>query len=293
MDVVFSMLRRDEIDEAVAFIVRQNRDPEHRVTYLGTESDDVRNALLEDLTDLPAEQAILLGRIDGRLAALWGVEYDAPRGKGYSWGPFVDHDDWLLVARLMWDELLRVMPDSLVWMQLAFDSRNQLAVQLAESLGFARRRVDHLLLRLERANHRAGEHEDLIEVGPEQKAKLGALHDELFPSTYFDGAELGSRLCDTRKAFVNEQVTGYVYGEVKPEIGFGGVDFVGVDEAARGSGLAGRLLNRILTWVFSHPAIPAVELTVADGNPAERIYARAGFERQLRIVAFERTIIRE
>lgn len=122
---------------------------------------------------------------------------------------------------------------------------------------------------------------------------MAVLHDKLFPTTYFDGAELGARLCGTRKAFVNKEVTGYAYGEVRPEVGVGGVDFVGVDAAARGSGLAGRLLNRILTWIFSHPSIPAVELTVADGNPAERIYVRAGFRRQLRIVAFERTIIRD
>ena len=293
MNIDFSLMRTDEIDEMVEFVARLNRITEHRVTYLGTETDDIRAAIVEDMTDLPPEKAILLGRIDGRLAAVWGVEYDAARGKGYSWGPFVDHPDWAEVAGLMWDELLRTMPDTLVWMQLALDSRNQRAIEFAESLGFGRRRVDHLLLRLACNDHEAHNHDDLIEVDREQQAGLAALHDKIFPTTYFDGAELVSRLNETRRAFVNREVTGYVYGEVRPEVGFGGVDFVGVDEAARGSGLAGRLLNRALTWIFSHPTIPAVELTVADGNPAERIYTRAGFKRDLRIVAFERTIIRD
>jgi GNAT superfamily N-acetyltransferase len=102
---------------------------------------------------------------------------------------------------------------------------------------------------------------------------------------------LGSQLDDPEVAvFVAEDagtVVGYVYAGLEPQswkelrdpAGF--IHDVVVEEAARGQGIASRLVEAAADWLESQGA-PRVLLWTAERNPvAQRLFARAGFRRTM------------
>jgi len=102
---------------------------------------------------------------------------------------------------------------------------------------------------------------------------------------------LGTQLEETDVViFVAEQagaVVGYVYAGLEPQswkelrdpAGF--IHDVVVEPAARGQGLATRLVEAAAAWLEEHGA-PRVMLWTAEKNPtAQRLFERAGFRRTM------------
>jgi ribosomal protein S18 acetylase RimI-like enzyme len=56
------------------------------------------------------------------------------------------------------------------------------------------------------------------------------------------------------------------------------LEFVGVDQQARGRGYASALLTHAIHWIFSHKSIREIDLSVYKSNPAFNLYQRLGFE---------------
>ena len=72
----------------------------------------------------------------------------------------------------------------------------------------------------------------VMEVTRANQSAFAELHDRLFPTTYYNGAELVERLNENRRAWLTEDLLGYIYVECKPDHGWASLEFVGVDEAA-------------------------------------------------------------
>ena len=124
-------------------------------------------------------------------------------------------------------------------------------------------------------------------------AGLEALHNQLFPNTYFSAAQLIAMSAETDKRLMIEQVdgrlAGYIFLQARPASRDAYIDFLGVAEPFRRRGLAGRLLSRALDWVFARPFVEEVTLTVHTSNIAAlALYEAAGFQMRHTLVGYRK-----
>lgn len=283
-------LRKGDIGQAAEFIARLNRRPEDHIVYLGTEPDEIQDSLLNDLTDLPAEEAVAVAVEGDRIVGLWGVEMDNSRGRAYMWGPFVEHEPWQETAAKLYDAIEALVPDGTTWFQIAIGSKNVRVHDLAERMGYPKRETNHFNMALSRADYRPANDSMVIELPESARDAFAALHDRHFPNTYYDGAELLGRLSETRRGWITEDNLGYVYVECKPEHGWASLEFVGVDERARGRGYGRALLSKACGWLLGHEKIDTVELSVAGDNRAMSLYKKTGFRIAKEIVVFQKEL---
>jgi RimJ/RimL family protein N-acetyltransferase len=113
------------------------------------------------------------------------------------------------------------------------------------------------------------------------------LFDAIFPDTFYTGAQVVERL-NTERLSEQEQV--FIYTEGDAVLGFchasvnqganeGYIEFVGVAEQARRRGIARRLLQAAMHWLFEEQAMPKIGLTTGDDNVnAHALYQELGFQ---------------
>ena len=281
------LFRSDDLEGVAELIARLNRRPDNHIVYLGDDPDEIRDAFTNDLTDLPAEKAVLVAVEGDAIAGVWGLEIDGERGRAYMWGPFVEHKDWEQVAEQLHAGLAEIAPPGTNWFQIAVGAENRRVQEFAVRLGYKPRDRRHYTMNLPRASFSRAAADGVIELTEAAQPAFAALHDKLFPETYYDGAELIQRLDETRRGWVTEDLRGYVYVECKPDLGWASLEFIGVDPAGRDKGHGRALLSRACEWLLSHPLVEAVDLSVASDNPAVGLYRKAGFMIKKEICVFQ------
>ncbi len=277
--------RSNDLDDIASLVARLNNRPEHHNCYLGSELDEIRDAFLNDLPDLPAEDAVLVATDADRLIGVLGLEVDAARGRAYLWGPFVDHPEWQSVADRLWSRALEIRPDNVCDFRTGIAAENERSLEFAQAHEFELSDKQHYTMELQRSAFLSSDANGVVELQEAQTDKFAALHDTVFPDTYYNGQEIVARIGDTRKVFVTEDVSGYAYLELKPELGFASLEFIGVGESGRGRGYGSALLSKGCEWTFSHPKIDSMTLSVASNNPAVRLYQKHGFGIKQKILA--------
>ena len=119
------------------------------------------------------------------------------------------------------------------------------------------------------------------------------LHDTEFPATYLTvDRMLGQAADGERTALVavdaDDHVVGYATGEVQPD-GNGFIDFLAVDETARGRGVGPALIAGLVEALEPSITSNAVHLTVQDHRTAARaVYDRLGFRQDIGIIGYRR-----
>jgi ribosomal protein S18 acetylase RimI-like enzyme len=92
---------------------------------------------------------------------------------------------------------------------------------------------------------------------------------------------VAASLDDTHRLLIaveGDRLSGYVYLQHRRVEGEGYVDYLGVDESARGRGLGRALLTAAAHWALVERALPRMHLTVRQDKPvALRLYEGAGF----------------
>jgi ribosomal protein S18 acetylase RimI-like enzyme len=275
----------DDLEQVVELVARLNARPEHHVCYLGTEVDEIRDAFLNDLPDLPADEVVVVAAEGDRLIGVWGLEVDAARGRAYQWGPFVDHPEWQNVANRLWDKLLEIRPAGTNDFRTGVADENTRFLKFADEHKFELSDKQHYTMELKRPAFTPSSSDGVIALPEAETEKFAALHDAIFPDTYYNGREIVARICDTRKVFVTEDTCGYIYIELKPDLGFASLEFIGVGEGGRGKGYGSALLLKGCDWTFSHPRVDSLQLNVASDNSAVRLYRKHGFEIKRKILA--------
>ena len=109
-----------------------------------------------------------------------------------------------------------------------------------------------------------------------------ALHNRVFPNTYYEGNEIIERLSDTNKLFVsmkNDKLEGYVYVEVNPEFQEANIEFIATAENSRRKGVGECLLQAAIQYIFSFQGMREIELCLNTNNDrAMKLYKKVGFE---------------
>jgi ribosomal protein S18 acetylase RimI-like enzyme len=206
-----------------------------------------------------------------------------PRTAPAEWDAVAD----VLLARVVTDVVREEARD----IELAADAGNERLHELALRHGFRRGKPSCALeigtdaiSRLPRA--------DVPALAGAQHTELVALHDLLFPGTYYSGRQVVEQH-ERGEAIVlalmeEGRLTGYAVGRID-SAGEGYLDFLGVAEDARGSGLGRRLVTAICRRLVDAGARSKVSLTVYEDNaPALALYERLGFTRAASLVGYRR-----
>jgi ribosomal protein S18 acetylase RimI-like enzyme len=290
-------------DELTRFVGELNRDEAHQIGYLDADPAQIAKMLLEHA--LPPHESWVVARKDGRIVGALGFEADAELGRAWIYGPFALPSDveegaggrqaeaWATIADRLWEEAQALLPDGLREHELFCNIHNANCIVFAERHAFPLH-SDALIFRFGRealAGLPASEAHELTDV---YSAAFQALHDQVFPRTYFSGRQVLERRNEHRKLFAIVEdgvLLGYAYVELLPEFGEGNLEFIGVSEQARGKGVGGRLMAMALTWMFSFSNMQEIFLTTNSTNTAAiGLYRKVGFELLHTMRAFRKTL---
>ncbi len=265
--------------EVVGFITRLNEEPAHRIGYIGETREDV----IHDLGDLsvPLREGFRLADEDGRLVGVLGYDADLTLGRVWLMGPFVDHPDWQTIADQLYDEICRTLPSELTQHELFGHTDNQLLAEFALAHCFDALPETHLL-EIGRPLIPSGIPDGIVTYDATFGDQFAALHAATFPSTYYSAEQLVD-LQDERRHLLlatdQNRLLGYAFVQTMPDIQQAYLDFIGVAEGQRRTGIGRRLLQAVMAVAFRDPAIDRLHLTVnSDNSAAYQLYQSFGFE---------------
>lgn len=258
-------------------IAEQNQRPEGQCMHSGEGRESILQTMLK--WEAAGEICFALAEQEGRLVGLHGAEFDEELARGWLWGPFVLAEDWTGVAGALLAELLELLPSTIRRLDFFVHERNQRALSFYLEQGFHSIQTSHVYA-APRPPARLAPPEPCPPLAGDQAGVFRALHDGIFPKTYYTGQDILDQLDGDHQVFVcgpGQDLWGYLYAIVD-EAGEGYVEFVGVRADRRGKGLGHRLLLTAMDWLFSVKRVPQVGLTVSDDQVnARSLYEKAGF----------------
>jgi GNAT superfamily N-acetyltransferase len=292
----FRVLSATDWPGLAPFLHRHNRRPDGRVHCLHTEQGESEESHAQELRELPADEGLFIAaewpqRVAG-VAGVVGAEFDPPLRRAWLRGPLVaplpgaDAEAEAEADTLRRDliaALLQALPQ--IDRFDAFPSADEAALISAyHDAGFVDQQQHHVM-RLDAGTDvaRTGFAGHIVDARPDDPAiaQLQPLHDRLFPNSYLPGERMAADLDEDHHLFIarlDGQAAGYLYIQYKPHEDEGYVDFLGVDETARGRGAGRALLQAAVDWALRTRRLPKVHLTVRqDRAPALGLYESLGF----------------
>jgi ribosomal protein S18 acetylase RimI-like enzyme len=286
-EAVVRALAPSELSEVAGFVAAQQSDPTRHIAYLGSEADGIAAELVA-LEPLGLE-AVLVARRGDELAGVLGADWSDDPPRVWWFGPFVAAGGpFDPVADVLLSAGRALLPAEVTQEEFAVDRRNEVVAAFAQRHGFEPGEGSSALLTTDLDAVRlpspaAGEPADLLglRVAPVADPTRGAvavLHDRLFPGTHTPGDRLDRApdrvvLAATRDG----AVLGYVAAERQAD-GAGYVDFLGVDEPARGRGIGRVLVVAACQRLRDDLGCSLAHLTVRESNvAARRLYTSIGF----------------
>jgi RimJ/RimL family protein N-acetyltransferase len=308
---------QQSLDELARFVGELNCDQTQQIGYLDDDPAQIAKFLAEH--DLPPHQSWVVAHEDGRMVGALGFEADGELGRAWIYGPFVrapqakeegEHptafssnplewaegwrtEPWAALADRLWNAAQVLLPSGLREHELFYNIHNTNGIAFAARHGFPEH-GDALILRFGRELLASLAASEARELAADQRASFQALHDQIFPQTYYSGRQILERVGEHRKVFAiaeGGELLGYTYVEILPEFGEGNLEFIGVSEQARGKGIGNRLLTAALRWMFGFPSLNEIFLTTNTTNTAAiALYQKVGFQLIHTMRAFRKTL---
>lgn len=264
-------------------IADQNRNPETHCIQSDTGNDfqSIQNEITR--LDLDSGICFIVAFQDNQLIGTLGCELDEELGRGWIRGPFVvaDTNNWENVAASLLQGLQNTLPSAIHWLDSYLNIANERGNNFYLTHGFKKLRLAHVYV--------AATPENPLELSgtckslhPNQAQNFSTLHESIFPQTYATGQRILDKLGDHHQVFVytkGSEILGYLYATVEEDSGDGSVEFVGVREDARGTGIGRQLLQTALYWLFEVKKVPQAILVVNDNlTNARSLYESVGFK---------------
>jgi ribosomal protein S18 acetylase RimI-like enzyme len=251
-----------------------NRRADGRVRCLHFEQGDDEAAHANELGALAADEALFVA-VDGR--GVVGAEFLAGQARAWVRGPLADEP-------ALGATLLQALFDALPGVTRfdAFPQADEQAlVAMLRDAGFVPEALHHVMgLDAAAARLSAAVGSRAVQLADAPLPALLMLHDRLFPGTYLRGDALVASLDADHALLLREEAglgIGYAYVQWQSETREGYVDYLGVDEAARGRGWGRALLDDAVRWSLARGARRVCLTVRADRAPALGLYRAAGF----------------
>lgn len=280
------------VKEIAEFISNINCNVDSYIGYCGTDKNEIEETLLNDFSDFPIEQSIAFYKEGNRLVGLLGIDMDQDTGEGELWGPFIQHEEWDKIADGLWEQLIEQLPLSPTKVYGFYHVENQNGRRFIERLQGSRT-GEHSILTIS-SNELLNDEKhstNLREISDEFHHGFISLHNEYFPSTYYSGEEILTRLNKEQKVFIavmNGELCGYVFCEASPVHGEGEIHYIAVSSKVRTKGIGRSLLLKGLQFLFSFKEIQMISLCVDSENIAAiKLYQSSGFKEKYRLHSFE------
>jgi len=268
---------KEYFEELVQFVSRLNSDGAHHIGFFGEGEADIRASLAECV--VPPEDCFLMAYDDDHLVGVFGVDTNPEIHRAWLFGPLVEHEDWHLIADLLYQQVKLMIPNEINEYDLYCDEQNTHMDEFASRYGFPMR-SQTAVLNLSKQTYKPAA-EKKTKIIPFENSFFEAfheLHDKTFPNTYFTAGQIVEKINESRQLFIavdDARLLGYIFCKVD-ETGY--IDFLGTDENVRGRRIGSDLLAAALDWMLSTPEINSVNLTVqADNAIARHLYDKFGF----------------
>jgi ribosomal protein S18 acetylase RimI-like enzyme len=263
--------------------------PEHRIGYFGDTDTEIAALLASWATPWPTTARI--AERDGTLVGFAAADLDEATGRAWVHGPLVDDPEWESVADALLREVVDAAPPGIDDFELVGDVANVRLAALADRHAFTAGEVHHLLT-LDRAGIRSLPTLEAAPLARELEDDLVALHDSLFPATYYPGRTLLERAArhESEIVIVAEAGSLVAYGAGQiDEVGAGYVDYVGVPPQQRRRGRGRTAVVALIRALRARRDIPYARLVVAGSNVgALALYDSLGFTRTSSMVGYRR-----
>ena len=273
---------KDDTAKIASFISSLNKQNENHIGYIGTEKEEIENALLNDFSDIPFHKSFILAYEQDKLIGVVGFDTDLENKQAETWGPFVDHLEWETISMQMWDSILTLIPKEVSTISFFINELNVNSVQFARTIGAVESGVHSILtIRNDQLEEQYLDSEiDILEI--QDQAAVSNLHNESFPNSYLSGNRMLENVNDFNKIFVckrDGEFAGYIYVEANPEFGDASIEFFAVSPSYRGKGIGKALLLHGARWLLSFDSISKIQLCVnAKNEGAIHLYKKIGFE---------------
>ncbi|HFJ9452360.1 GNAT family N-acetyltransferase [Bacillus tropicus] len=269
-----------KVEDVASFIANMNKDAIHHVGYCGDEKKEVLHTILHDFSDIGWEKSFVVTYEDNKIIGVLGFDVDEGKRCAEIWGPFIKAENWEEVALHMWKELIEKVPFHIEKFYGFYHVENNNCARLMKKL-YAKEQDRHSIFIL---NNIVEQRIicNVEEALPQVFEQFIALHNHVFPNTYYEGNEIIERLSDTNKLFVsmkNGKLEGYVYVEVNPEFHEANIEFIATAENSRRKGVGEQLLQGAIQYIFSFQEMKEIELCLNTNNDrAMKLYKKVGFE---------------
>ncbi|QOR64944.1 GNAT family N-acetyltransferase [Cytobacillus suaedae] len=274
------------------FIATYNNIEESHIGYCGKEIEEIVHSLRHDYIDVPFEDSFIIAFNDeGEMLGVVGFDVDLESKTAEIWGPFI-HSSYEHILNEVWEKLMNNLPAEVNVIHLFPNMKNTIVINLANQLSFEKKSSQTILC-CNKDNFVKSSDRAKFELNLEDITGFIALHDQIFPNTYYSGRDIIDRLSEVNKIFISKdsELKGYVYVEAQPEFGEASIEFIAVAKAFQGQGIGLQLLEDALEWLFEFSTIEVISLCVDSNNPgAIALYKKAGFTQQHQLEFYSKQI---
>lgn len=274
-------IERAAFQELAHFLATVNQQKHTHIGYCGDNAREIEQTLTEDFIDPDGNAAFFVVRNEaGKLSAALGLDMDGAVAE--VWGPFNRSAAPEEQLRL-WETCSQAYPDVQKFF-FFLNEENRMQQEFMKQLG-AQKTGEHLTLLMKRDQLQPVKERMSKPFATEDENAFCDLHDTAFPHTYYNAADILSRLNDERilRIVKTEQdgVIGYAYFEIDREMKEAKLEYIAISPAAQNRGLGTSLLKEVLEEIFRFPEIESIQLCVDHQNDqANHVYEKAGFERK-------------
>lgn len=268
-----------DLEELSLFLSEMNKQKRSNIGYCGEKADEIYGKLKEDFVGIDGDIRFFVARSNtGEIMTAIGLDIDESSAE--VWGPF-NRNSSVELQHQLWEQLVNRNPT--VQTFSFFINEKNIEQQAFMNELKAKKTGEHLILEIKKLDFNlASEMENTLFTQSDFIA-FEKLHNETFPSTYYDAKTITERLSDKNmlKVLKNEsnELQGYAYFEVDIEMAEASLEYIGICENAQNQGLGTMLLKEVLTEMFTFPQISEIKLCVDNANSqANHVYIKTGFK---------------
>lgn len=268
-----------DLEELSRFLSEMNKQKISHIGYCGEKAASICETLKEDFINNDGAINFFVARSNtGEIVAAIGLDMDESSAE--VWGPF-NQTSSVQLQHQLWKQLVNGNPT--VQTFYFFINKENIEQQAFMNELKAKKTGEHLILEIKEQDfNRVSEIKSTLFIQSDFQA-FEQLHNETFPSTYYDAKTITERLSDENMLRVlkteSNELQGYAYFEVDTEMAEASLEYLSISKKAQNQGLGTMLLKDVLTEMFSYPQIREIKLCVDNTNSqANHVYIKAGFK---------------